>query len=431
MLLEEPMTTEDKMTVDERYKYLRRMQKRYKKANRKERQKLLDEMEAVTELHRKSLIRLMQSKIKRKPRQQQRGRTYGVEVDDALRVIAESTDYICAERLQPNLVWLAEHLGAHGEITVSPELLFQLEHISISTVQRHLAHIHQDQPKLPRKGPGRANQVRREIPMRRIPWDEQEPGHFEVDLVHHSGAVVSGHYVHTLQMIDVFSGWSERVAVLGRSYLVMSDAFRRIETRLPLPILEIHPDNGSEFLNDHLVRYWRSLIKDVELSRSRPYQKNDNRFVEQKNQTLVRAYLGHERLDTVAQTLALNHLYDLMWLYYNFFQPVMRLEEKIFPEPHDTRVRRKFGDAQTPYDRLCSTHVLSPERKQQFDTLRQQSNPRQLRQTIYHSLDQLFSLPCSAPDQPQNVYLTLGLTPTDLLDPTKAVDMWTAHAYTT
>ena len=117
------MSIEDRMTIDERRKYLRKMQERYFRAGRKERGDLLGEMETVTELHRKSLIRLMKGSLARQPRRRQRSRTYGPEVDDALRVIAESTDYICAERLQPNLVWLAEHLGAHGEITVIPELL--------------------------------------------------------------------------------------------------------------------------------------------------------------------------------------------------------------------------------------------------------------------------------------------------------------------
>jgi len=204
---------------------------------------------------------------------------------------------------------------------------------------------------------------------------------------------VSGHYVRTLQMVDVNTGWSERVAVLVRSYLVMSDACRWVETRLPMAILELHPDNGSEFLNAHLIRYWRSLVQGAQLSRSRPYQKNNNRFVEQKNQSLVRAYLGNERLDTVKQTLTLNRLYDLMWLYYNFYQPVMRLEEKIalgsLDNSNNPRVRRKFDDAQTPYDRLCATNTLIPERKQQLDTLRLQTNPRQLRQTIYQNIDYL------------------------------------------
>ena len=414
------MNPEDKMTIAERYKYLRQMQKRYKAGSQQEKKGLLDEMEAVTGQHRKSLIRLKGRKIERQPRRQQRGKSYGVEVDDALRVIAESCDHVCAERLQPNLVWLAEHLAAHGELEVTAGLLEQLATLSVSSIQRRLQRLHQDEPRLPRPGPVQANQVRRAIPTRRIPWDEQIPGHFEVDpsatlrtgLVHHSGPSTSGAYVHTLQLIDVSTGWSERAAVLGRSYLVMVDSFRRIESRLPIPILELHPDNGSEFLNAHLIRYWRDLVKDVHISRSRPYQKNDNRFVEQKNQTLVRVYLGHERLDTVQQTLALNHLYDLMWLYYNFFQPVLRLQEKTAHFSSENAasptIRRKFDLAKTPYDRLRTTKTLSPETQQLLDALRAQTNPRQLRQHIYCAIDQLFALPCAAPNQSQNVHLTLN-----------------------
>ena len=132
------MPTEDKMTIDERRKYLRRMQLRYRKADRGSRSRLLDEMIQVTELHRKSLIRLMRGNLTRQRRQQQRGRTYGTEVDDALRVIAESADHLCAERLTPNLVWLAEHLARHHELEASPSLLEQLGRISVSSVRRIL-----------------------------------------------------------------------------------------------------------------------------------------------------------------------------------------------------------------------------------------------------------------------------------------------------
>ena len=243
------MSTEDQMTIDERLKYLRRMKKRYRQANRKDRGRLLDEMQAVTELHRKSLIRLLCGNLQRSPRLKQRGRAYGPQTDDALRVIAESLDYICPERLTPNLVWMAKHLAAHGELRLSPRLLQQLDRISISTVQRILNRVRQDEPRLPRKGPEGAHRLTRDIPMKRIPWNEQQPGHFEVDLVHHSGPNPSGQYVHTLQMIDVATGWSERIAVLGRSSLVMQDAFRRALARLPFPVLGIHPDNGSEFFN--------------------------------------------------------------------------------------------------------------------------------------------------------------------------------------
>jgi hypothetical protein len=134
------MSTEYKMNINERRKYLRRMKRRYVKANRSEKGKLLDEMEAVTELHRKSLIRLMKGSLERKRRQRQRGRTYGPEVEYALSLIAESWDYICAERLTPNLVWMANHLAAHQELELSPLLLEKLGRISVFTTKAHPGH---------------------------------------------------------------------------------------------------------------------------------------------------------------------------------------------------------------------------------------------------------------------------------------------------
>jgi hypothetical protein len=353
----------------------------------------------------------MKDSLERKPRRKQRECTYRSDVDDALRVIAESLDYVCAERLTPNLMWMAEHLAAHGEMTITPQLQEKLGQISISTVRRRLDRIRQDQPRLPRKGPERANRVTKDIPMKRIPWDEAEPGHFEVDLVHHSGPSVSGEYVHSLQMVDVTTGWSERVAVLGRSFRVMSAGFQRCLERLPFPVLEIHPDNGSEFFNHHLLRFFRDAVQGVELSRSRPYHKNDNRNVEQKNSTLVRAYLGYDRLDTVEQTRVLNLLYDKMWLYYNFFQPVMHLTEKtVIPvEGRSARVKRRYDQAQTPFDRLCTTSTISSQDRQRLQALRDQTNPRQLRYEIYDLLDHLFTLPCATPGITQDVYQTLEM----------------------
>ncbi len=212
---------------------------------------LLDEMQAVTGLERKTLIRLMHGSLERRSRQRQRGRTYGAEVDDALRVIAESCDHICAERLQPNLVAMAKQLAAHGEPRVSPSLLERLERISIPTVRRISRRVTHDEPHLPRRGPEPANQATRDIPMRRIPWDECEPGHFEIDLAHHCGSDASGSYVHTLQLIDAATGWSERVSLLGGGSIAMQDAFQRILARLPFAVSELHPDNGSEFFNAH------------------------------------------------------------------------------------------------------------------------------------------------------------------------------------
>ncbi len=173
------VSPEDEMNIDERRKYLRTRQKRSCQATFGERGELLDEKEAVTSLHRQSLIRWMNGDLTRKPRPQQRGSIYGPEVDDALRVIAESSDHLCVERLQPNLVWMAKHLAQHGEITPSDRLLGQPGCISIATVGRRLQRIRQDKQRLPRKGPERAHPVTRDRPMRRIPWDEEGPGHFE------------------------------------------------------------------------------------------------------------------------------------------------------------------------------------------------------------------------------------------------------------
>lgn len=404
------MTTEDKMPIDDRFKYLDRVKSRYVRADRKERGRLLDEMEAMTGLHRKSLIRLINGNLKRKPRRRERDRTYGPRVDDALRVIARSLNYICAERLTPNLVWIAKHLAAHGELTISSELLEKLSQISISTTKRIIARIRQDEPRLPRKPPKQANALAHDIPMQRIPWDEQEPGHFEVDLVHHCGPSAAGEYICSLQMLDVATGWSERRAILGRSYRVMKDAFRCILIRLPFPVLEIHPDNGSEFLNHHLLRFWKDAVKGVHLSRSRPYHKNDNRFVEQKNSSLIRAYLGDGRLDTVAQVLLLNHIYDKLWIYDNFFQPVLRLKEKlVIPAVGDQpgRIVRRHDSARTPFDRLCQTKVLSPQLHQQLKTLRDRTNPIQLLEEINHLLDDLFSLPNATPGITEDIFQTL------------------------
>jgi hypothetical protein len=427
------MSINDKMTVDERRKYLCTMKKRYEQASPRKRSGLLSEMQAVTGLHRKSLIRLLNGpSLERQPRRRQRGRTYGPAVEDALWRIADSLDHICAERLKPNLVWMAQHLAAHGELTVSPAVLAQLGQIGVATIRRRLQRRTQDQPRLPRRGPEQANRLAREIPMRRVPWDEPQPGHLEVDLVHHSGPITAGEYVHTLQLVDVATGWSERWATLGRSYTVLEDAFRGILARLPFPVVELHPDNGSEFLNAHLVRFWRELVQDVHLSRSRPYHKNDNRFVEQKNATLVRAYLGTARLDSVAQTQALNRLYDDMWLYYNFFQPVMRLTEKRLQTNDDgtTRFTRQFDQAQTPLDRVLATTVVEATQRAALLALRQRTNPRQLRQAIEDQLQHLFAIPGAVPGQTEDVYQTLRapltLTKGDDVLVTLSIDRMTA-----
>jgi len=402
------MGREEPMTIDERRKYLHTMKKRYVRASRKGKAALLNEMQEVTGMHRKSLTRLINSSLARQPRQKQRGRVYGAEVDDALQIIYESWDYIGAERLTPNLVWMARHLAAHGELTETSELMQKLAHISRSSVERRLPGMKRDRPRVPRRKP-QANTLTRDIPMLRLAWDIAQPGHFEADLVYHCGASAAGEFVCTLQLIDVATGWSERCAVLGRSQWVMAHAFRRILARLPFPVLGIHPDNGSEFFNHHLLRLWGQIVQGVHLSRSHPYRSNDNPRVEQKNATLVRAYLGDDRLDSVAQTIALNRLYDKMWVYYNLFQPVLHLVEKEVTQVpgQPVQVRRKHDQAATPFARLCQTDAILPEHQAQLEALRDAINPRRLRQEIYAEIEHIFKLPAAVSGMTENVHLTM------------------------
>lgn len=375
------------MSVDERRKYLRLVQPRYLAGDRPTQSRLLEEMEAVTGLHRKSLIRLLhEPTLDRQPRHKQRGRRYGCGTEDVIRVVWESLDYLCAERLTPGLLATAQHLAQFGELVLTSEVEAQLGQISRPTVQRFLTRLSQDRPRLPRRGPEAANRIGREIPMGRLPWETTEPGHFEVDLVHHCGTATVGDYVHTLQLVDVATGWSERVAILGRSQRAMEEGFRHILQRLPFPIRQLHPDNGTEFLNDHLIRFWGEQIVGLKLSRSRPYHKNDNRFVEQKNDTLVRAYFGQVRFDSAVQCQAMNVLYDQMWLYYNLYQPVMHLVSK---EAKEGRLKRQWDEAQTPYQRLLSKGVLAEAEREKLATLYGQTNPRQSRQQIYQALGKL------------------------------------------
>lgn len=381
------MAAEDAMTIDERRKYLKRMAPRYRAADRAGRSALLTEMEQVTGLHRKSLTRLVQApSLERRPRRRQRGSLYGPAVAEVVQVVWESLDYVCAERLTPALLPTAQHLAQFGEVHLTADLEELLERVSVATVQRLLSRLPRQTPRLPQRGPAPAPAVRQAVPMKRLAWSLDQPGYCEVDLVHHCGASTAGDYVHTLQLVDIATGWSERVAVLGRSARAMEATFQRVLDRIPFAIKELHPDNGAEFFNHHLVRFLGEAVKGVQLSRSRPYHKNDNRFVEQKNYTLVRAYVGYGRLDTPAQAEALDQLYEQLWVYSNLFQPVLHLAEKAVVEG---KLKRTWDAAASPYQRLRATTGLTDAEQARLAALYELTNPRQLRREINDRLVRL------------------------------------------
>ncbi len=407
---------DEPLDINERYKLLRKAQAEYRRADRARRSRMLDDLETYTGLTRKSLIRRLNGSCERRPRRRQRGHTYGPRVDDALRVIAEAHDFICAERLQPNLVEMAEQLARHDELVLDEALREQLGTISVSTVRRRLAIFRQDEPRLKRHR--RPPSARRQgVPIGRIPWDEPLPGHLEVDLVHHCGPQTVGEYVYTLHLVDVTTGWSEAAAVLGRSYLVVGDGLRRCLGRLPFAVHEVHTDNGGEFFTDHLERFFAEGLAGASRSRSRPYRKNDSRFVEQRNGDLIRGYLGDERLDTAAQTRLLNAFYEKLRLYFDFFQPVLRLEAKE-PSADGRGIKRRFSPARTPFARLCAVTVpgekpgeerplLEEDTRRRLEELRQSINPRALRRELQELLQELWRLPGATPGRTEDVWTTL------------------------
>jgi hypothetical protein len=203
-LLRRIMATDENMRIDERYQYLRSMQKRYQSADRQTKKQLLDEMGIHTGMHRKSLIRRLGSTIQRQPRSRERDKEYGPEVDDALLLLWEALDYICPERITPHLLATAELLAQHGELRLTLKLRCQLAQISISSVRRHLPP--QPLPQRRRKPTAPQNRHQQAIPAYRIPRDIGELGHLEMDLVHHCGDVTAGEYIYTLQLVDVATG---------------------------------------------------------------------------------------------------------------------------------------------------------------------------------------------------------------------------------
>lgn len=402
------MSEQDEMTIDERRKYLHKMWGRYRDGTKEEKRQMLDDMEHVTGMHRKSIIRILNGRLSRKKRSRERGPTYGSSVMYLVRKISKALDHPCAERLKPSLVFMAKHMIRHGQLKIDDvEALRKLETISVSTLKRMLTNINKSQEKISRKRfPKRKrNTLKESFPMRRIPYDTPEPGHFEVDLVLHCDENHAGDYIHTIQMTDVATGWCEIEAVFGRSYRVMKDGFACMLGNLPMPVIEIHPDNGSEFFNHHLLRFWQEKVPDAAISRSRPYHKNDNRFVEENNSSLVRAYIGYGRLDTLSHLLTLREIYEDLTCYHNFFQPVMKTIQKNYVD--EIHYRRVFDQARPPLDRLAEAGVLADAHLERLLNIRDQVDILALRERLDTNINKLWRVRMSENATPVNIFDTL------------------------
>ena len=367
---------------------------RYQQATRAEKHELLNEIVAVTGLHRKAAIRLLARPPR--PRSQPgaggRPRIYGPEVAGAAAVLWQASGRIGAHRLQPFIPELLERLVVWGELTVSPPVEKLLRQISRPTLARVLEPA---RAQYPRRGatithPGHL--LRQEIPVRTFTdWDDARPGFLEIDLVAHCGSSTRGFYLCTLCAVDITTAWVELDAVWGKNQERVGSAVHRVRERLPVPLVGLDSDNGSEFINRHLWTWCQRF--GITFTRSRAWKKNDSAHVEQKNGAIVRHLIGYDRFVSKAAFTQLQRVYEVVRRHINFFQPVQKLVTKT---RSGARTHRVYDRAQTPYQRLCAAGVLPPAQHAKLERLYQTLNPLQLRRDLDAALDRLW--PLAAPD---------------------------------
>lgn len=354
---------------------------RYLKASKFEKQKILDELTSATGYHRKHAIRVLKNKVQ--VQNHLRGKTktyqrlYCGEVVQALEQIWEIYGHLCSKRLQPFLPEAIKVLERCSEIEFSKDTKELLLKISSASIDRCLRSIRiKSRHGLSTTKPG--SLLKNLIPVCTFTeWGEEQPGFMEIDLVAHCGNTTEGQYLNTLTCTDVCTGWTDVTALLHRSQQVVSEAIHRMRQRLPFALLGIDSDNGGEFINDLLYRY--CLNEKITFTRSRPYHKNDQAHVEQKNWSVVRHTVGYDRWETEQELVLLESIYDDLRLYINFFQPSLKLIAK---ERIGNKTLKRYDTAKTPYQRVLERIDISLEAKAQLMNLYVQLNPAELRRRI-------------------------------------------------
>ncbi len=364
------------------------IQARYLKANKKEKSKILDEFVAATGYHRKYAINLLRHGLRRKHRKKAgRKKKYTGEVLRVLEQIWEICGRICSKRLHPFLPEMTEVLERHGELRLSQDTRALLLSMSRSTIDRCLQKARYEKKKgLSTTKPGTL--LKKSIPVRTWhDWDDAQPGFMEMDLVAHCGNTVEGQYLFTLTSVDISTGWTECFVIPNKTQIAVSKAIVNMRERLPFPLLGIDSDNGTEFINALLYRY--CLEEEITFTRSRPYKKNDQAHVEQKNWSVVRHTVGYDRFETQEEMLLLEKIYEDLHLYVNFFQPVMKSFRK---QRIDGKTIKYYDQAKTPYRRILASEQVAFSDKVHLTNLYVQLNPVTLRQRIDLNIGKLWKI---------------------------------------
>lgn len=396
------------MSQKSKWEYLKAIYARYRKASKELRTQILNEFCQVCGYNRKYAIRLLNGPAPQKPTSLHKTRLprYPAKVISALSLIWEAAGYPCSQRLKALLpLWLP---WAQRRFPLSFHLQKKLLSISPSTIDRRLKAKRRLLKKrlYGRTKPGTL--LKHHIPIKTDSWDVTTPGFTETDLVSHSGNSEKGEFIQSLNVTDIHSTWVESRAVMGKGQAGVLEAMKEIEQALPFKLLGIDSDNGSEFINYHLKAFCDQ--KQIQFTRGRPYKKDDNAHIEQKNWTHVRKIFGYLRYDSPQALKAMNDLYrHELRLLQNLFLPSMKLTEKVRV---GSKLKRRYDKPQTPLERVAACPQANPLKLAELKKLRDTTDPFALAKTIEQKLERIYQLanqrlsPSPKPPQPSPQPLT-------------------------
>lgn len=372
------------MTNMSKKELLDEVKPRYLKSSKKEKGRILDEFCSNTGYARKYAINILQARCDyhrvRREGRKKRKRAYGQATLSAIIKIWEFLDYPCGSRLQPVLASTAEALERFNEIEINKTIKKDLGKIGSRTLDRRLKRERQIRRLNRNRGTTRhGSLLKSSIPIRITDWDTNRVGFMEIDTVAHNGGDPSGEHIWSLDAVEIYSGWSEQVAVMGKSEQRVIEAVEKVEIAAPFDTLGFDSDGGGEFINWHMIRYCEK--KNLLFTRSRPDRKNDNAYVEQKNYTHIRQWLGYGRYDTMKQMKLINGLYrGELRLFNNFFRPVMKILSK--EKVNNSICRKRYDTAKTPYQRLMNCPQISDAKKKELRAIYLSLNPAELKRKI-------------------------------------------------
>jgi hypothetical protein len=375
------------MNLKEKYAYLAVLKAQYRKVSKKDKGRIIDELIKNIGYHRKYAAYVLRKKVDlRRKRFSKRVRISPYTcIIDPLKELWLVSNYCCPERLQPFIPELLKVLENKGEIKVSARQKALLLRVSRATVGKLLSPVRKQLFGKGKSTTKPGTLLKHQIPVRTFAdWNNLKPGFLEIDLVALCGETLIGEYVNILDTVDICVCWSEIQGFMGKSQYYATLALDEIKKRLPFKILGIDSDNDAPFINAHLLKY--SEANQITFTRCRPYHKNDQAHIEQKNYSVVRKYLGYKRYDNQKQLKIINQICNLISLYHNYFQPVMKLKEKV---RIGSQVRRKYDKAKTPYQRVLESEFINQEAKEKLKQKYQRLNPKQLLKQIINLTSQL------------------------------------------